>query len=504
MPTNRRTDRGTSTSPFGVGRRESHDATDFYARFQPKQVSDDEDVAERFELSEPLVCGDARDLKLPDKSVGLVVTSPPYFAGKEYERALGLGLIPASYADYLEMLRDVFAECVRVLEPGARIAVNVANLGRRPYRSLAGDVTRILEDDLGLLLRGEVVWLKAEGASGSCAWGSYRSPTNPVLRDVTERVIVASKGRFSRAIDVEQRRSRGLPYEASISTDEFLEATLDLWRMPSESARRVGHPAPFPVELPQRLIELYTFRDDLVLDPFLGSGSTAVAAVRTGRRYAGYDTDASYIELADERVAQALADRRAGDPVRPRSPKGLVQQSIDHAEPGSPADPEGKAAQVLAAEMLSEAGFEIIDKNHKIPGLGVSVNLLAKDADGGTWYFDVTGAFTSSRAGLTQTGTLWKTLGRASVLASRLVSPLLLVSSHLPPRRSSGDQALRAVGPAGIFDVVGILEPADRERLSAYAKGGHRSRPRPGFWTPAELAACPEAASPAPLLRSPA
>ncbi len=500
---NRRTYRGTSTSTFGVGRRESHDASDFYARFQPKQISDDQEVAGRFELSEPLVCGDARDMKLPDNSVALVVTSPPYFAGKEYEQALGQGLIPASYADYLGMLRDVFAECVRVLEPGARIAVNVANLGRRPYRSLAGDVTRILEDDLGLLLRGEIVWLKAEGASGSCAWGSYRSPANPVLRDVTERVIVASKGRFSRAIDVDERRSRGLPHEASISTDEFLEATLDLWRLPSESARRVGHPAPFPVELPQRLIELYTFRDDLVLDPFLGSGSTAVAAVRTGRRYAGYDTDASYIEVSRERVEQARAARGSGDSGGGSSPGGAAQSAMAHGEPGL-AERDGKAAQILAAEMLEDAGFEIIGRNRKIPGLGLSVSLLATDANDATWYFDVTGAFTTTRAGLAQTATLWKTLGRASVLASGLVSPLVLVSSHLPARRCSGDQALRAVGPAGIHDVVGILDPAGRERLAAYAKGGHRSRPRAGFWTPAEVAACPEAGSPATVLRSPA
>jgi site-specific DNA-methyltransferase (adenine-specific) len=504
MQVNRRRERGTSTSSFGVGRRESHDASSFYARFPPKQLSDDETVADPFELQEPLVCGDSRDMKLPDSSVALVVTSPPYFAGKEYETALGQGLIPASYADYLEMLRDVFSECARVLEPGGRIAVNIANLGRRPYRSLAGDVVRILEDDLGLLLRGEVVWVKAEGASGSCAWGSYRSPANPVLRDVTERVVIASKGRFNRAVDVEDRRARGLPCEATISTDEVLEATLDLWRIPTESARRVGHPAPFPVELPQRLIELYTFRNDLVLDPFLGSGSTAVAAVRTGRRYAGYDTDAAYVELAHERVENALAaHQRAGPP--PFSSGALFGPV--HADEGnlrSAAAADGRAARSFAADMLRDAGFDVVDKNYKISGLGLSVSLVATDREGASWYFDVTGAFTSIPSGLQRTDTLWKCLGRASVLATRLVAPLVVVSSHLPARRSSGDHALHAVGPAAIHDVIGMLDPADRQRLAVYAAGGHRSRPLAGFWTAAELGSPRAISDPAPRVRSPA
>jgi DNA modification methylase len=299
----------TRTRAFGAGNRESHDATPFYERFSTPVLSDD-DTVNPCTVADRLVCGDSRDMAaVDDSSVALMVTSPPYFAGKEYEAALGEGHIPGSYVEYLEMLRDVFAECVRVLEPGGRMAINVANLGRKPYRSLSADVMRIVQDDLGLLPRGEIVWRKAKGATGSIAVGSYLSAANPVLRDVTERVIVASKGRFDRAISRKEREKRGLPFENTISKDEFFQATLDVWELRPEHARRVGHPAPFPVELPERLIQLYTYRGDIVLDPFLGSGSTAVAAVRTDRGYVGYDTDPEYVALAEQRIA---AERSAG------------------------------------------------------------------------------------------------------------------------------------------------------------------------------------------------
>jgi DNA modification methylase len=295
----------TRTRTFGAGNRESHDASDFYARFTAPKLTDDETV-NPCGAADTMICGDARDMRdVDDNSVALIVTSPPYFAGKDYELALGEGHIPATYLEYLTMLRDVFAECVRVLEPGGRICVNVANLGRKPYRSLAGDVTTILQDELAMLLRGEIIWVKAKGATGSCAFGSYMKASNPVLRDLTERVVIASKGSFGRSPVLKKRRELGLPHESTISKEEFLASTLDVWEIRPERARRVQHPAPFPVELPERLIRLYTYVDDVVLDPFLGSGSTAVAAVKNGRHYVGYDTDPGYIAIAEARVAEA-------------------------------------------------------------------------------------------------------------------------------------------------------------------------------------------------------
>src|SRR3954470_6098332 len=209
--------RGTTTSNFGVSGRENHDASGFYDRFHAPELSDDSKVLEPAPVVEPFVCGDARAMtSVEDGSVALVVTSPPYFAGKQYEEELQREGVPASYLEYLDLLREVFAECVRKLEPGGRIAVNVANLGRKPYRSLSADVIRILQDDLGFMLRGEIIWQKGAGASGSCAWGSFGKASNPVLRDLSERIVVASKGRFDRAVPSKVRQQQGLPHLSTI------------------------------------------------------------------------------------------------------------------------------------------------------------------------------------------------------------------------------------------------------------------------------------------------
>jgi len=472
--------RHTSTSNFGVGRRESHDATGFYDRFRPPELSDDDLVAAPRPVAEPFICGDARSMDaVADASVALVVTSPPYFAGKQYEEELQRDGVPSSYLEYLELLTAVFAEAVRTLEPGGRIAVNVANLGRKPYRSLSADVTRILVHNLGLLLRGELIWQKGEGASGSCAWGSFRSPANPVLRDITERVVVASKGRFDRARSVARREAEGLPHRSGLTTDDFMAQTLDLWSIPTESARRVGHPAPFPVELPARLIDLYTYVDDLVLDPFMGSGSALVAASGLGRRYVGYDLDPTYVDLARRRVAES-------------SPSVLTLEYGGDLHPRRVAEVDGKPVSRLANGALVEAGFTVTGHDRRIPRTGVTVAFTATDGEGRAWLFDVVGPFSRHRDGMARVDAVWKALGRATAVKGRDTTgvpriPFVLLTTALPRRPSEGDTALRAAGPSVIFDAVDLLSPQGRERLQRYAKGGHTESPAAGFWMTADL-----------------
>ena len=283
---------GTETSSFGTPGRVNHDSTKFYKSRLYEGLRDTKKVR-YIENKIPeknvnkIFCKSSEKMdELPDNSVHLMVTSPPYNVSKEYDDDLSLN-------EYLNLLNTVWRETYRVLVPGGRACVNVANLGRKPYIPLH---TYIIEgmQEIGYLMRGEIIWNKASSASPSTAWGSWLSAANPVLRDIHEYILVFSKETFSR-----KKENR----ENTIKKEEFLEWTKSIWSFSAVSARQIGHPAPFPEELPHRLIQLYTFKDDVVLDPFVGSGSSCLSAIKDKRNYVGYDIDSGYVKLAENRIA---------------------------------------------------------------------------------------------------------------------------------------------------------------------------------------------------------
>ncbi len=284
---------GTKTRKFGVSKRESHDSTGFYARKLYKTIDKEEKISEVANPIPPgvldhILCQDARKIRnIPDSSVHLMITSPPYNVGKEYDEDLSMD-------DYMALLKDVFKETHRVLVNGGRACINVANVGRKPYIPYHKFVIDAMTE-AGFLMRGEIIWNKAAGAGTSTAWGSWQSASNPTLRDVHEYILIFSKGKFSRN---SQNR------ENTISRDEFLEFTKSVWEFSPESAVRVGHPAPFPETLPYRCIQLYTFKGDVVLDPFCGVGTTCLAARKSGRHSVGIDVNPSYVEKAKSRISE--------------------------------------------------------------------------------------------------------------------------------------------------------------------------------------------------------
>ena len=282
--------KSTVTSTFGSPGREGHDSSAFYnTRLYANRVPVGGEAYTESPIPELDViyqssCEEMREL--PDCSVHLMVTSPPYNVGKEYDNNLTL-------EEYLAFLMRVWKETYRVLVPGGRACINIANVGRKPYIPLHASIMRDMID-LGFLMRGEIIWDKAASASTSTAWGSWQSATNPTLRDTHEYILVFSKGSY--------RREKMDGRKSTISKEEFLEFTKSVWGFPSESAKKVGHPAPFPVELPYRLIQLYTFSNEVVLDPFMGSGQTAIAARKAGRHFMGYEISEDYIKLAEHRI----------------------------------------------------------------------------------------------------------------------------------------------------------------------------------------------------------
>ena len=291
--------KGTKTRSFGAGSRENHDARAYYSRqLMPVDVEADIDRAPRPENSLPGTVGNRIFVKssekmddLPDRSVHLMVTSPPYNVGKDYDANLSMD-------EYLDLLRCVLQETYRTLVDGGRACVNVANIGRKPYIPLHAYIIQITAE-IGFFMRGEIIWDK--GMSGSStAWGSWMSPSNPTLRDTHEYILVFQKPPFGR------KREDGR--NPTIARDDFLEHTKSTWSFPPASAKRAMHPAPFPVELPTRLINLYTFSGEVVLDPFMGTGATAIAASKLDRVFVGYEISNEYAEIASNRLAESWSN----------------------------------------------------------------------------------------------------------------------------------------------------------------------------------------------------
>jgi len=285
--------RKTQTSSFGSVLRESHSSKKFYSSklFESFKVPDNIEFKE-YEIKKEdlnrLYCKSSETMdEVPDNSVHLMITSPPYNVGKEYDDDLTLD-------EYLELLTSVFRESYNKLVTGGRACINIANIGRKPYIPLHAMVIEIMLD-LGFLMRGEIIWDKSTSAGGSCAWGSWMSASNPVLRDYHEYILVFSKESYSKNKSQEKRDT--------ITHDDFIQWTQSIWTFPAVNAKKIGHPAPFPIELPHRLINLYSYENDVVLDPFCGSGTTAIAAIQNNRNYIGYDIKEEYIDLAKKRIA---------------------------------------------------------------------------------------------------------------------------------------------------------------------------------------------------------
>ena len=249
---------GTETSSFGTNGRINHDSSKFYnsklySELEGNEVLDKTECELPKEFLNKLILGSAEHMKeLPNNSIHLMITSPPYNVSKEYDKDLSL-------KDYLKLLENSFKETYRVLVNGGRVCINVANLGRKPYIPLSDYISKIMLE-IGFNMRGEIIWNKAASASPSTAWGSWQSAANPILRDIHEYILVFSKGDY--------KREKGNK-ENTISKEQFMEWTKSIWTMNAESARRIGHPAPFPEELPFRLIQLYSFKNDIILDPFI-------------------------------------------------------------------------------------------------------------------------------------------------------------------------------------------------------------------------------------------
>ena len=262
--------------------------------------------------------------QLNDESVHLMVTSPPYNVTKQYDENLNL-------KEYLDFIEDVHKDVYRVLIPGGIVALNIANVGRKPYLPLDCYFIEILEK-LHFEIIQEIIWDKAASAGGSCAWGSWQSASNPSLRDVHEYIIIARKPDLNRkVIHFSKEIIKNFPEKIDDKKLDINEEGLftNIWTFGTESAKRVNHPAPFRVELPYRIIQMFSEEDDIILDPFMGSGSTALAAIIAKRRYVGYEIEHQYIDVCKRRINEYYHPEKKKERIkRERKEKKRVKEDL--------------------------------------------------------------------------------------------------------------------------------------------------------------------------------
>jgi len=252
-----------------------------------------------------IVCGDRTEIlrSLPPESVDLTVTSPPYNCGKDY----GATSDSVPWETYWQQTREWLAEVLRVTKPGGRLAVNLPWwMGKKPRRDVPYEFQTAARE-LGWLMLDKIIWVKGDEnnihtsggwGGGGCGWGTYLSPSGPSIRCASEPILILAKG--SRGRGVISGEGRGLCVRGDMTKEEWMEWTMDVWFVRGASDRY--HPAVYPPEIPKRLIKLYTYPGDVVLDPHNGSGTTTEAAQLLGRQFIGVDLNPEYCRIAEARA----------------------------------------------------------------------------------------------------------------------------------------------------------------------------------------------------------
>ena len=233
-----------------------------------------------------IIQGDCLDVMkdIPDESCGAIITSPPYNVGVEYENHND----SMDRKEYENYLISRFSLGINKINNGGHLIIQVANTGRNPYIHLSGMISYLLKDKIRQV--GEIIWNK-QNTTNNTAWGSWLSANRPSLRDSHEYILVFRKEGDRTGI-------------SDITKEEFIESTMGIWKVTPETKSIGNHPAAYPENLINKIIKLFTFKDEIILDPFIGSGTTAICAKKLGRRFIGIDKSQKYCEIAERRLAQ--------------------------------------------------------------------------------------------------------------------------------------------------------------------------------------------------------